>query len=131
MSNENVCVNLYQNSYGEIYAFVSYTKDGIFCNKLIENVERFAVTPESMFEYLVDGFSDFSDYICQKHEEKSINDILIEMTEDGGYKLIVHFEFNGISTDYFFENMHKSVFDLFRGMKNITDKKASEFERYS
>lgn len=127
MCRENVCVNLYQNTYGEICAFVSYDEGGKSHNKLVENIERFAKTSDAMFEYLSDGFSGFPDYDYLRFEEKDIDSVLVEREEDG-YELIVHFEFNGISTDYYFERMSESFKSLFLDMKKITDQKEAEFE---
>ncbi len=81
-----------------------------------------------MFDYLLDGFSGFSDYDYFKFDGKDIDSVLIEREEDEGYELIVHFEFNGISTDYYFNKMNDWSQSLFRDMKKITDQKELEFE---
>lgn len=79
-----------------------------------------------MFEYLLDGFSGYPDYECLKFEGNDIDFVLIERKEEE-YELIVHFEFNGISTDYYFDRMNETAKTLFLGMKKITDKKEDEF----
>lgn len=126
MSYDNICVNLYQNSYGEICAFVSYEEDGILHDKLIEGIEKFAKTSEAMFDYISDGFSGFSDYDCLQFQGKGIVCVCDEREEEG-YRLIVHFEFNGVSTDYYFERMNEFAKRVFADMKKITDQKANEF----
>ena len=127
--NKNICVNLYQNHFGEICSEVKYNSSEKERNKLIENIERFAKTSERMLEYLLNGFSDFADYDAIDHGGKDMGTKLIEMTEDDGYKLIVHFEAGGISVDYYFENMNANAIDLFKPIKDITDKKAEEYDR--
>ena len=129
MSRNNICVNLFQNKRGEICAFASYDEDGKAHGKLIENIEKFAKTPDAMFDYLLDGFSGFSDYDSFKFDGEDIDSVLVEREEDEGYELIVHFEFNGISTDYYFDKMNDWAQSLFRDMKNITDQKELEFEK--
>lgn len=128
MCRDNICVNLYQNTYGEICAFVSYDEGGKSHNKLVENIERFAKTSDAMFEYLSDGFSGFPDYDCLKYQGKDVDSVWIEREEEDGYRLIVHFEFKGISTDYYFNHMNESAKTLFLDMKKITDRKETEFE---
>ena len=125
----NICVNLFQNHFGEICAEIKYNNCEKKCNKLIENIECFAKTSELMRNYLLNGFSDFADYDAIDHDGKDISTTLIEMTEDGNYKLIVHFEFEGISTDYYFENMNDATIALFEPIKIITDRKAEEYNR--
>ena len=127
--HKNICVNLFQNHFGEICAEVRYNNGEKECNKLIENIDRFAKTPEQLFEYLLNGFADFADYNSIDYAGKDIGTTLMEMTEDDGYKLIVHFEFNGISVDYYFENMNTKAIDLIKPIKIITDKKAEEYDR--
>ena len=126
--NENVCVNLFQNHWGEIRAEVSYSNGKKEGNKLIENVECFAKTPERLFEHLLGGFVGFADYDPTDYEGKDIGTTLIEMTEDDGYELILHFEFNGFSTDYYFENMNATAVNLIKSVKNIMDKKSEEYD---
>ena len=57
---ENICVNLFQNHHGEICAEVRYNYETKEYNKLIKNIEGFAKTPELLFEYLLNGFSNFA-----------------------------------------------------------------------
>lgn len=123
MSKTNIVVNLYQNAHGEICAFVSYNENEKSCDKLVENIEKFALTADIMVGYLIDGFSGFSDYDFLHSNGKSIDTVLIERTEDEGYKHILHFESDGTYTDYYFENMNDSSKALFENVKKITDKK--------
>ena len=95
----------------------------------MENIEKFALTSDVMFEYLLDGFGDFSDYDCLHFNGKNIDTVLIERTEDEGYKHILHFESGGTYTDYYFENMNEFSRTLFENMKRITDKKQVEYEQ--
>ena len=123
MSKINIVVNLYQNIHGEICAFVSYDEDEQSCDKLVENIEKFALTSDVMLEYLLDGFGDFSDYDSLQFNGKSIDTVLIEWTEDENYELIVHFEPEYMCADYFFEHMDDFAKTLFQNVKMITDKK--------
>ena len=60
----NICVNIYQNTYGEICAYSSYYEENEKHQKLVENIERFAKSTDCLLEYILDGFGDFSDFNC-------------------------------------------------------------------
>lgn len=125
----NICVNIYQNTYGEICAYSSYYEENEKHQKFVENIERFAKSTDCLLEYILDGFGDFSDFNCQNCDYKDIEFVLAEKVENHNYNLIVHFEVEGFCVDYYFDNMNEYAKDLFVPMKAITDEKANEYER--
>ena len=131
MSLKDVCVNVYQNTRGEIFALVDYTQEGETHQKLIENVECFAKTADAMLEYITDGFSGFFDYDSAQYAEKNIESVWIERVEEEEYELIAHIESNGKSAEFYaefyFEYMTESAKSLFSEMNKIIDSEATSY----
>lgn len=122
MNRQNdMCINLFQNNFGEICAEV--IGDG-HRRKLVKNIERFAKTSDILFGYILEGFRGFPDFDPQKYDGRDIESVLVELTEDCGYNLIIHlefYEFGGIGADYYFENMTEATTMLTASIKNYTD----------
>ena len=119
--NTSIFTWFYLNPRGEMMACVEVKDDsGLHC-KLIENIEKFNMTPEMYFEEAIDGFSGFSDYDPASHNEMGYHAFLEETLEEQDYRILAIFGYKGVSVEYFFDNMDDQRKTLFSQIKVWTD----------
>ena len=119
----------YLNPRGEMLACVEEKNEtGLHC-KIIENIEKFNLTAEMLFEEAIDGFSGFSDYNPADHNEMAYYAFLEELLEEQDYRVLAIFGYKGVSVEYFFENMDSKTKEIFSEIKTWTDELEEKYLR--